>query len=72
MGEIRANLAKQFFGPQPMMSLPVAEWQPGNVVKIAGYGGFWSEAPLLNPNWLNGRMTQEESDGFTDSQMRAE
>jgi hypothetical protein len=43
-------------------SLPIAELQPGNVVKISGLGGFWSDAPLLNPQWLAGRMSQEESD----------
>jgi len=40
--------------------LPIAEMQPGSVIKISGYHGFFSHAPLINPQWTDGRMSQAE------------
>lgn len=56
LGEVRQALDQAF----QQQSLPIAEMQPGNVIKVSGIGGFFSRAPLLNPSWMAGRMTQEE------------
>lgn len=49
-------------GMEPnLAALPLAEMQPGNVIKVNGNGGCFNPAPLLNPGWLQQRMTQDES-----------
>lgn len=45
--------------------LPLAEMQPGNVIKVSGNAGFVNPVPLLNPGWMQHRMSQDESDAHT-------
>ncbi len=54
MEDIRATLLPT------LSALPLAEMQPGTVVKLEGSGGLFNPAPLLNPGWFEGRMTGDE------------
>jgi len=48
------------FAAKQQAGLPLAEMQPGSVIKVTGCLRFFSQAPLLNPQWTDGRMSQAE------------
>lgn len=60
MEEIRTQMA----AGGHLNALPLAEMQPGKLVKLEGQAGFFNPAPLLNPAWFEGRMSGDEYVGL--------
>lgn len=60
MQEVRAEIAAE--APR----LPLAQLMPGTlrgdarIIRLRGMGSLFNEGPLLDENWLHGKMTQAE------------